>query len=270
MIPVLFKIGIFELHSWGVSFGITLALSIWVAVKRGRRLGINVDTMMAISTVILIASVVGSRFWYVVCHLSSFRGHWIDTINPFHRGSFGIAGFSMVGGVILAIFAAFCYIKVKKISFTFLGDVLAPSFLLGVGIQRLGGCFLNGCCFGKPTHHFLGVVFPINSVAGSLFPGQPLWPAQLFASALGFLGFGLILWLSKKYDFRGSTLWLVFIYYPVARFLVDQFRYYESEQILLQTGWVTININHILLGVLFIVGVIFWFSGWMKRQNVVH
>jgi len=88
---------------------------------------------------------------------------------------------------VLAIFSSLVYVLVKKSSFTVLGDAIAPSFLLGVGIQRLGGCFLNGCCFGRPTDSFLGVVFPMRSVAGSIFPGQPLWPAQLFASVFGFV-----------------------------------------------------------------------------------
>jgi len=267
MVPVLFKIGSFELHSWGAAFAISVLLGIWVAVKRAPRFGVKPDTIMDLSIVIIISAIVGSRFWYVIYHVEEFKGHWIDTVNPFQNGYIGIAGLSMVGGVILALLATLVYVWVKKLSFTVLGDIIAPSFLMGIGIQRLGGCFLNGCCFGRPTDSFLGVVFPLRSVAGSIFPGQPLWPAQLFASALGFAGFALILWLGRRCHFSGCILWLVFAYYAVARFIVDQFRYYESSQILGQIKSLTINVNHMLLGVLFVFCMVLWFRGWMRESH---
>lgn len=269
MYPVLFKIGNFEIHSWGVAFAISVLMGLWVAVKRAPRFGVKPDHIMDIVVVIIISAIVGSRLWYVIYHIDEFKGHWIDTVNPFQNGYIGIAGLSMVGGVVIAILSSLVYTRIKKLRFIALGDVIAPSFLLGVGIQRLGGCFLNGCCFGRPTDSFLGVVFPLKSVAGSIFPGQPLWPAQLYASALGFVGFALILWLSMRYKFSGSTLWLVFAYYAVARFIVDQFRYYESPQILGHLGPLTINVNHVLLGVLFILCAVFWFRGWTRQRRIL-
>ncbi len=270
MYPVLFKIGSFEIHSWGVAFAITVLMGLWVAVKRASRFGMKSDHIMDLIVVIIISAIVGSHLWYVFYHTEEFRGHWIDTVNPFQNGYIGIMGLSMVGGIVLAILASLVYVWVKKSSFTALGDAIAPSFLLGVGIQRLGGCFLNGCCFGRPTHSFLGVVFPLRSVADSVFPGQSLWPAQLFASALGFAGFVLTLWLGRSHHFSGFTLWLVFGYYAVARFIVDQFRYYESPQILGQIGPLTINVNHVLLGVLFILCAVLWFRGWIKQRNAFY
>lgn len=265
MYPVLFKIGDFELHTWGVSFVITLGAGLWVALKRARRFDIKSDHIINLAVVIIVSAIVGSRLWYVLFHIEEFSGHWIDTVNPFQNGYIGIAGLSMVGGVVLAILSFLVYVWVKKSSFTALGDTIAPSFLLGVGIQRLGGCFLNGCCFGRPTQSFIGVVFPLRSVAGSIFPGQPLWPAQLFASALGFVGFALILCLDRRVHFLGSTLWGVLAYYAVARFTVDQFRYYEPHQIFGEIGFLTVNVNHILLGTVFVVCTFLWFSGWKEK-----
>jgi phosphatidylglycerol:prolipoprotein diacylglycerol transferase len=267
MYPVLIKIGSFEIHSWGVAFAISILVGIWIAQKRAPRFGVEPNNIMDLAVVIIISAILGSRLWYVIYHTDEFKGHWIDTINPFQNGYIGIAGLSMVGGVVLAILSSLVYVLVKKSSFTTLGDAIAPSFLLGVGIQRLGGCFLNGCCFGRPTDSFLGVVFPMRSVAGSIFPGQPLWPAQLFASALGFAGFALILLLGRRYHFSGSTLLLVFAYYSVGRFIVDQFRYYEPPQILGQIGPLTINVNHVLLGLLFILCVVLWFRGWTRQRR---
>ena len=41
-------------------------------------------------------------------------------------------------------------------------DILAISLLLALSLGRVG-CFLNGCCFGKPTESAVGVIFPYAS-----------------------------------------------------------------------------------------------------------
>lgn len=267
MYPVLFKIGSFELRSWGVAFVISVLVGIVVAMKRAPRFGMKQNTVVDLAVVIMIAAIVGSRLWYVAYHINEFKGHWFDIINPFQNGHIGIEGLSMIGGVVLAILASLVFAWLKKLSFVALGDAIAPSFLLGAGIQRLGGCFLNGCCFGRPTDSFLGVVFPPEGVAGSYFPGVPLWPTQLFASALGFAGFALVLWLDRRHSFPGYTLWQVFAYYSIDRFIVDQFRYYESSQILSTIGLLTINVNHVVLGGLFVLCAVLWLRGWSRQRR---
>ena len=261
MYPNLFKIGAFELRSYGVALAISVALGIWVAMKRAPRFGIKKEAILDFTVIIMLASIIGSRLWYVVYHPDEFRGHWLNTINPFQNGTIGIAGLSMIGGVVLAIISAVAYAKIKKLNFLNLGDTIAPAFLLGAGIVRLGGCFLNGCCFGRPTGSFLGIVFPPEGVAGSVFPDVHLWPTQLFASALGFIGFALVLWLGRKSRFSGFTFWLVFCYYAVDRFIVDQFRFYESPQVLASLGPITINANHLLLIGLFVISGFFLIRG---------
>ncbi|MDZ7331677.1 MAG: prolipoprotein diacylglyceryl transferase [candidate division KSB1 bacterium] len=267
MYPVLFRFGAFELRSYGLALALSVALGIWISLKRAPRYGVKKETILDLAVIIMLAAIIGSRFWYVIYHIDEFRGHWFDTINPFQGGTIGIAGLSMVGGVVLAILSALVYAMVKKLDFLKLGDTIAPVFLLGEGIVRAGGCFLNGCCFGRPTDSPLGIVFPPEGVAGSLFPHTHLWPAQLFASALGFIGFALALWLDRKSKFKGFTFWLVFGYYAIDRFIVDQFRYYESPQVLATLGPITFNANHLLLAGLFIFSVFFFIRGWRQQQR---
>ncbi len=267
MFPVLFRFGSFELRSYGVSMAISVALGVWISMKRARKYGVKNEAILDLAVIIMLAAIIGSRLWYVVYHLDEFRGHWLDIINPIHDGAIGIAGLSMVGGVVLAVIFSYIYARIKKLNFIALGDIIAPVFLLGAGIVRLGGCFLNGCCYGKPTDSPIGIVFPPDGVAGYYFPHQHLWPTQLFASALGFLGFFLVLWLEKKKKFQGFTLWMVFWYYSIDRFIVDQFRYYESPQVLATLGPITFNANHLLLLGLFAVSSYFLIRGWRSADK---
>lgn len=266
MFPVLFRIGNFELRSYGLALAISVALGVWIALKRAPRYGIQKETILDFSVIIMLAAIIGSRFWYVIYHVDEFRGRWLNTINPFQDGTIGIAGLSMVGGVVLAILAALVFAKIRKLNFINLGDAIAPVFLLGDGIVRLGGCFLNGCCFGHPTDSSIGIIFPPHGVAGSVFPHTPLWPAQLFESALGFIGFGLVLWLERKRKFPGATFWMVFFYYSIVRFIVDQFRYYETPQVLATMGPISINANHLLILGLFLFSGYFLIRGWCGKH----
>ena len=265
MHPILLKIGNFELRSWSVAIALSFLVGTVVAVKRTYRFGVNPDHVIDLAIVIIIASTVGSRLLYALYHLDHYTGNWLAIVNPFHHGKFGFAGLSMVGGVILALIASWVFVRIQKLSFLTMGDIIAPGFLLGAGIQRLGGCFLNGCCFGLATDSLLGVSFP--KTLGPYPPGTPLWPAQLFASAFGFLGFALICWLERHYRFPGATFWLVLLYYPIDRFIVDQFRYYEPTQILGRIGPLTINANHLLIGGLFVLSAVFWLRGWLKQRS---
>ncbi len=267
MLPVLFKIGGFEIRTYGLSLAISVLLGVWISMRRARRYDVRPEVIMDFAVIVMIASIVGSRLWYVVYHLDEFRGQWLNIINPFQNGTVGIAGLSMVGGIVLAIISSVAYAKIKKIHFLSLADIIAPVFLLGAGIVRLGGCYLNGCCFGSPTESPLGVVFPPEGVAAAYFPGTQIWPAQLFAAAFGFIGFGLVLWLDSTQRFRGFTFWLVFFYYSVSRFIVDQFRFYETPQVLASLGPITFNANHLLLLGLFAVSGYFLIRGWMNQRK---
>ena len=98
-------------------------------------------------------------------------------------------GLYITVGVIL-----FIYAKVKNLSFARILDMYAPAIAIGHTFGRVG-CFLQGCCFGKPCSW--GVVYPGNSAPAERFPDYlspvknmmegipslPLAPVQLIEAA---------------------------------------------------------------------------------------
>src|SRR4029077_3547831 len=72
-------------------------------------------------------------------------------------------------------------------------DAVAPAGVAGLGVGRLG-CFLAGCCFGRPTTLPWGVIFPAL--------GAPArHPVQLYAAA-GDLA--LVAWLTVSHGPPGT------------------------------------------------------------------
>ncbi|MDZ7314984.1 MAG: prolipoprotein diacylglyceryl transferase [candidate division KSB1 bacterium] len=254
MYPVLFKIGAFELRSYGLALAVSFLLGILISLKRAQKANVDQNTIMDLSVLMIISAIIGSRLLYVLFHLDEFRGRWLDTISPIQsNGQIGLAGLSVMGGIIFCFITAFIYLRIKKKPFFKIADVMIPTVGLGIFITRIG-CFLNGCCFGLPCngHHPICVTFPLDSPAGGVFPNQPLIPTQLYSSLYGLMIFGLLLWAERYKWFDGFLFSLFLILYGISRFTIDIFRYYEESTIVLNMRTLGLTINQ-LLSIAFIV-----------------
>ncbi|MCI0513712.1 prolipoprotein diacylglyceryl transferase [candidate division KSB1 bacterium] len=69
MFPVLVKIGAFELRSFGLALAISVAFGIWASMKRAPRFGVKPEDLLDLTIVLMLAAIIGSRFWYVVYHV---------------------------------------------------------------------------------------------------------------------------------------------------------------------------------------------------------
>ncbi|MBN2541594.1 prolipoprotein diacylglyceryl transferase [bacterium] len=253
------------------SYGLFLATSFFVAIllglKRAEKLNYPKPFILDLAVVVVLSAILGSRFFYVIFHLEEYAGHWLDIINPIQSsGSCGFAGFSMMGGVVFAIFTGYIFIRIRKVPFFKTGDLVAPMFLLGAGITRIG-CFLNGCCFGKPTSCFLGVTFPSNSPAGSIFPNTTIYPTQLFASFAGFSLFLLLIFLERYKKFDGFTFLLMIIFYSIDRFVIDFFRYYENQMLVINTDAFSLTVNQLILIIMFFIAVILFLYKYKNQKT---
>ncbi len=265
MHPELFHIGPIHIKAYGLSLAISFFLGVWMAIKRGERYGIKSQQIIDLSFIALVAAIIGSRLFYVVYHVEEFSHHWLDAINPFQSsGEVGIAGLSMMGGVVLSIISAMVYFIVKRVNPWSVVDAMIPSFFLGIAITRIG-CFFNGCCFGVPTDTFCGVVFPSESMAGWIFPDTAIWPTQLFSAIAGFIMLAAILFLDRKKTYYGFTFWISLIFYGSWRFVIDFIRYYEDSMIFMTIAGVNFTRNQFLSLCLIIISII-----WMKYLKGVN
>jgi phosphatidylglycerol:prolipoprotein diacylglycerol transferase len=259
MHPVLVDLGPAAVRTYGFLLALAFIAGIWFSARRAKKLGLGVEWLPDLSLIILVSAIAGSRFFYVIYHLEEFEGRVLDMVNPIQStGEIGIGGLSMFGGLVLAIVSGIIYVRVKKLNLWRIADIVAPSIVLGLGIARIG-CFLNGCCFGLPSHSCLAVTFPPNAPAGYMYPGIPVFPIQLVASVYGFLIFGILLALDRYRRFDGFTFWLMLALYSIARFTVDFFRYYEESMIFVRIGATKFTANQALIVLIFIVSLFMLF-----------
>ena len=106
----------------------------------------------------LIAGVVGARAFYVIHHYDKLDGGLLSVFALWH------GGLELYGAVILAIPVLFCFLLYHKLPIRRYLDVIAIGLMIALACGRIG-CFMRGCCFGKPTDLPWAVRFPYGSDA---------------------------------------------------------------------------------------------------------
>jgi len=158
MFPELFEIPF--IHLTVKSYGLMMVIGFIFAVSLIRHLSrdITPDPQLVTNAALysLIGGVVGARLFYVVHYFGSFKA---DLISIF---AIWQGGLEILGGVIVAITIIFFYLLYHKLPIRRYFDILAIGLLLALLFGRIG-CFLNGCCFGKPTNLPWAVRFPYGS-----------------------------------------------------------------------------------------------------------
>ena len=116
------------------------------------------------------------------------------------------------------------FLRNKNIPLIKATDFFAPALALGHAIGRIG-CFLAGCCYGKETDSFIGVVFdnPDTLVPAHL-QHTHLYPTQLFEVFANFILFIILAKLYKSQKKDGLTSLIYIMGYALTRFIIEFFR----------------------------------------------
>ncbi len=214
--------------SYGLMLSLSFALGMWLSVRRGQRYGIDSETILDLVFAVLVSSVIGVRALYVFTHL--------DYFSPWYRAFYlWDGGMTLYGGIVAATATVWYLTRRRGIPFLVMADIFSPGVILGIGITRIG-CFMAGCCFGKPCSLGCAVHFPVDSPAWKQFGDVAVHPSQLYASGGGFLAFGLLLLLERFSHRRGETFARFLVLYGILRFVVDFSRYYEDNAVM-ALGW---------------------------------
>lgn len=209
----LFSIGPVTVHGYGFMIGIGVLVCIMLGVYRAKQTGvIKEEEVLDIAIYGLLAGFLGAKLLYVIVEFERFIEDPMSVL--------GAEGFVVYGGIVLGVLAAIVYCRIKKISFLECFDLLAPSISIAQGFGRLG-CFLAGCCYGRETTSFLGVVFPEGCMAPA---GVKLLPTQIFSSVGDFIITAILLWYYKKRKHVGDVGVLYMILYGVGRFFIEFLR----------------------------------------------
>lgn len=186
---------------------------IWLSTVEAGRKSLPRYHVAFLLTVAYVAGLIGARLLFVLEHYSAYANPMEVALSPVP------GGFAMHGGFFFATLVAFLYARWFRLPLGKVVDSTVIGLCLFGTLARLG-CFLSGCCYGRPNLLPWGVVFPQGSEAAARWGfGVPVHPTQIYEA--GYLICIAILFSlnEKHHKFAGEKfLWLV-LAYSAARFL---------------------------------------------------
>ena len=230
MFPDLLSIGPLTIHSYGLFFALGITVGLLVALNFGLDERMNPLLILDMGFIIILFALIGSRLAYVIINFSYYRDHVLDMLKIWH------GGMVFSGGLITVLLVLGWYVKHKRLSFWKIGDLWAPSTAIGQGIGYLG-CFLAGCCYGKPTEVKWGVIFTSSNSLAPL--NILLHPTQIYGALSEFIIFIVLLYLHARKRFEGQILIWFLILHSTAQLLLERFR--GDERVFIPGGEMTIN-----------------------------
>lgn len=200
--------------SYAIMLVIGFLIALYIARARLTRDGIVEPHITRLALICLIAGMIGSRARYVWENWSLFHDdHGIAwaTIIDLDRG-----GMVWYGGLLFAAAGVAAYAWWQKLSLLTLADGCAVPVSLGLALGRVG-CFLNGCCSGRPTEMPWGVVFPHRDELHR-HPTQVYETGATLLLALG------LWWLGRRPRPKGLIAALFCLGYGAWRFANEMLR----------------------------------------------
>jgi len=256
--PEVLHWGFLHIRSYGVMLAVAFLVGTWIALADARARRLDEDKLIGVILAALIAGVIGARMLYVMEHLDEFRHAW-GSLLALWQG-----GLTLYGGVIAGTAAALIVARRAGLPVWIVADTLTPSVALGTAFGRVG-CFLNGCCYGRPTHLPWGVVYPPDTYPGLEFGATPIHPSQLYFSLDGLLLFALLWLVRKRFTVPGQLFWLFVALYALTRIPLDFTRAYEPTSVVTHLGNLDITESQVMSFVLALFAVLMMLR--LKRRG---
>lgn len=198
-----------SIHMYGVMIAIGIIIALFpVLYGYSKKLGVNVKLTDFIyyNAIVSIALGFGSA--------ALFQATYEYIENPAAGFNLG-AGITFLGGLLggIAVFMTGYAIFRKKLNIRLIDSlsIIPCSILIGHAFGRVG-CFFAGCCYGKPTDSFLGVLFPGHTT--------PVHPTQLYEATFLLILFAVCSFLLLKFKFK-HNMSVYLIGYGIFRFCIE-------------------------------------------------
>jgi phosphatidylglycerol:prolipoprotein diacylglycerol transferase len=186
---VLFRWKRFTLWSYPTLLYLGLVAGVFASHVSAKAAGLDAFRVFVATLLLIPPALAGARLLYVATRWSTFRR---DLGRVWRRGEAGAAHY---GGLLVALALSVPLLAALGVPLGAFWDATTPAMLLTLSFARVG-CWLNGCCAGRP---------------GARVPAQLLEAA--WAAAL--LGLSLALW--GRLPFAGASFLVLAALYAAGR-----------------------------------------------------
>jgi len=214
--PVALKLGPINIHWYGISYAVALALGIFILIKLNKKAKAfkSSDQIFDFAFwLFLIGVIIGGRLGYVLFYNLPY---YID--KPLSIFKIWEGGMSFFGGLIGAALVVYFFCRKHKIDFLKAGDIIVIPSALALFFTRIAN-FINHELVGRAIENhnwdWLGVNFG---------DGVLRYPSQLFQSADSLILFLILLFIHSRRPKKGTVLFSYLTLYGLFRFITEFWR----------------------------------------------
>ncbi len=262
--------------SYGTFLIIGFLAAFLVGKSRVEQIGLSSDELFNMGYLSVLAGVFASHLLHVALNPGRyFDGSLAEGV--WRTLAFWQGGLSYYGGLAGGILALSLYARRKGVAMIDVLDFVAPLGAVGLAFTRFG-CFLNGCCYGRPAEVPWAVSFPVGSqpqvaqaAAGMVASGQvslPVHPTQLYELVVAAL-IAAFLWARwPRRRFKGEIVLLFFLIYAPWRFASELLRADTQPWRPWGLDVGEINVYQVLSVLLFVVSLLLWLRARVTKRTV--
>ncbi|WNF36548.1 prolipoprotein diacylglyceryl transferase [Bacillaceae bacterium IKA-2] len=217
--PIALDLGFITIYWYGLIIGFGAFLGYLIANREAVKRGLPKDMFADLLLYAIPIAIVAARLYYVI-----FKWDYYSQ-NPGQILAIWEGGLAIHGGLIGAFITAYIFAKKRGVSFWKLGDIAAPSILLGQAVGRWGN-FMNQEAHGGPVAvEFLeNLLLPQFIIDQMFINGQHYHPTFLYESLWSLVGVAILIYL-RRFNFRRGELFMSYvIWYSVGRFFIEGLR----------------------------------------------
>ncbi|WP_136607638.1 prolipoprotein diacylglyceryl transferase [Paenibacillus dokdonensis] len=219
--PIAFSIGSLSVHWYGLILGFGALAGLMVAIREGKRFGINPEFFMDMLLLGVPSAIIGARIYFVAFKWDDYKDHLVDVFKIWN------GGIAIYGALIGAIICAVIYFRYRGYNFWRIADICAPGLLTGQMIGRWGN-FVNQEAYGGPVaESFLRDKLHLPNFIVDQMNVQGVFhhPTFLYESLWSLVGIIILFILRRQRFLRSAELFLsYFIWYSIGRFFIEGIR----------------------------------------------
>ncbi len=249
-----------DVYWYGIIITTGIMLCLYLAYRHAPKYGIDQEFLLDNFIMIIIASLLGARAYYVMFSWDQFKDDFMKIID-FRQG-----GMAFYGGVIGAVIAILVIHAIKKKPALKFIDFCAVYLPLGQAIGRWGN-FVNQEAFGVNTDLPWGMIsngtkayLEMNPQLGQN-PALPVHPTFFYEFLGNMILFVVLILYRRKNKHNGDLLATYLIGYGIIRYVVEGLR---TDS--LYVGQTTVRVSQ-LLSLFMVVGGIGIFVYYYLRDK---
>ncbi len=228
-------IGPWNIYWYGIIIVTALVAGLGVSIFRARQKQVSTHHVYNLFLLLLPTGLIGGRIAHVIAEWPYYISQPVSILRIWE------GGLAFHGVLIACLITAAVYCHRQHLSFWRMTDVMVVGVPLMQAIGRWGNYF-NQELYGPPTDLPWGIPISITNRLGEFIEATHFHPIFLYESLAMVAVFGMLWYVSRRYDWRPGMLTLVYFFlFGIVRFALDFFRI-DHPQIgpLLVTQWISI------------------------------